>query len=124
MTAVADTFPRQYARTQRLTLGAPRDVSVSSDGRRIVFLRSRAGDDPVNCLWVADANTGDERLVADPHDLLAGDDPSTDEDLPAEERARRERVRESASGITAYATDSRPERSLRSRSPAGCSWRA
>ena len=105
MTAVADTFPRQYARTQRLTLGAPRDVSVSSDGRRIVFLRSRAGDDPVNCLWVADANTGDERLVADPHDLLAGDDPSTDEDLPAEERARRERARESASGITAYATD-------------------
>ena len=106
MTAVAETFPRQYARTQRLTLGAPRDVSVSSDGRRIVFLRSRAGDDPVNCLWVADANTGDERLVADPHDLLAGDGPSTDEDLPAEERARRERVRESASGITAYATDS------------------
>ena len=105
VTAVADTFPRQYARTQRLTLGAPRDVSVSSDGRRIVFLRSRAGDDPVNCLWVADANTGDERLVADPHDLLAGDDPSTDEDLPAEERARRERARESASGITAYATD-------------------
>ncbi len=105
MTDVADTFPRQYARTQRLTLGAPRDVSVSSDGRRIVFLRSRGGDDPVNCLWVADVNTGDERLVADPHDLLASDDPSTDEDLPAEERARRERARESASGITAYATD-------------------
>ena len=56
VTVVADTFPRQYARTQRLTLGDPRDVSVSSDGRRIIFLRSRAGDDPVNCLWVADAN--------------------------------------------------------------------
>ena len=105
MTDVADTFPRQYARTQRLTLGAPRDVSVSSDGRRIVFLRSRGGDDPVNCLWVVDVNTGDERLVADPHDLLASDDPSTDEDLPVEERTRRERARESASGITAYATD-------------------
>ena len=66
VTLVAETFPRQYARTQRLTLGDPRDVSVSTDGRRIVFLRSRAGDDPVNCLWVTDANTGDERLVADP----------------------------------------------------------
>ena len=96
VTVVADTFPRQYARTQRLTLGDPRDVSVSSDGRRIVFLRSRAGDDPVNCLWVADADTGEERLVADPRDL-AGDHPAIDDDLPAEERARRERARESAS---------------------------
>jgi dipeptidyl-peptidase 4 len=104
VTAVADTFPRQYARTQRLTLGDPRDVSVSSDGRRIVFLRSRAGDDPVNCLWVADAHTGEERLVADPRDL-AGDHPAIDDDLPAEERTHRERARESASGITAYATD-------------------
>ena len=79
-------------------------MSVSSDGRRIVFLRSRAGDDPVNCLWVADAHTGDERLVADPHDLPPTTQ-QTDDDLPAEERARRERARESASGITAYATD-------------------
>jgi dipeptidyl-peptidase-4 len=101
---VADTFPRQHARTRRLTLGDPRDVSVSADGRRVVFLRSRAGDDAVNCLWVADAHSGEERLVADPHDLAA-DHPSTDEDLPAEELARRERARESASGITAYATD-------------------
>jgi dipeptidyl-peptidase 4 len=105
VTAVADTFPRQYARTQRLTLGVPRDVSVSSDGQRIVFLRSRAGDDPVNCLWVADAATGEERLVADPHDLIAGDGSATDEDLPAAELVRRERARESAAGITAYATD-------------------
>ena len=104
MIDVADTFPRQYARTQRLTLGDPRDVTVSSDGRRIVFLRSRAGDDPVNCLWVADADTGEERLVADPHDLPA-EHSADDEDLPAEELARRQRARESASGITAYATD-------------------
>ena len=31
-----DTFPRQYARTQRLTLGEPRNVVVSPDGRRVV----------------------------------------------------------------------------------------
>ena len=48
------TFPRQYARTQRLTLGEPRTITVSPDGKRVVFLRSAAGDDPVNCLWVAD----------------------------------------------------------------------
>jgi dipeptidyl-peptidase 4 len=100
--APADTYPRQSARTQRYTLGEPRDVVVSPDGRRIVFLRSRGPIDPVNCLWVVDAATGEERLVADPDVLLRGRDDTT---LPPEERARRERAREAAAGITAYATD-------------------
>jgi dipeptidyl-peptidase-4 len=95
------SYPRQSARTQRFTLGEPRDVVVSPDGRRIVFLRSRGGTDPVNCLWVVDATTGDERLVADPDVLLGG----RDDDLPPEEQARRERARETGGGITAFATD-------------------
>ena len=99
---MSDTFPRQYARTQRFTLGDPRTVTVSADGQRVMFARSRAGDDPVNCLWVLDVTTGEERLVADPLQLL---DAIDDEALPAEERLRRERMREGASGITAYATD-------------------
>ena len=41
-----------------------------------------------------------ERLVADPRRLGADE-----ENLPPEERARRERVRETAAGIVAYATD-------------------
>jgi len=99
---VSDSFPRQHARTQRFTLGEPRTVSVSPDGRRIVFLRSAAGDDPVNALWVMDADSGVERCVADPRRLLA----TADElDLPLHERRRRERARESAGGITGYATD-------------------
>jgi dipeptidyl-peptidase 4 len=97
-----ESFPRQSARTQRFTLGEPRDVVVSPDGRRIVFLRSRGATDPVNCLWVVDAADGDERLVADPDVLLRGRDDAT---LPPEERARRERAREAAAGITAFATD-------------------
>lgn len=99
---MSDTFPRQFARTQRLTLGDPRNLTVSPDGRRVVFARSRAGDDPVNCLWLLDVASGDERLVADPLVLLGATD---DESLPPEERARRERMREGAAGITAYATD-------------------
>ncbi len=99
---MSDTFPRQYARTQRFTLGDPRTISVSDDGQRVTFARSRAGDDPVNCLWVLDVATGEERLVADPLQLIGAID---DEALPAEERLRRERMREGASGITAYATD-------------------
>jgi len=67
---MSDTFPRQYARTQRFTLGDPRNLVVSPDGARVVFARSQAGDDPVNCLWVMDPVSGDERLVADPRILL------------------------------------------------------
>ncbi len=100
------TFPRQYARTQRLTLGEPRTVTVSPDGMRVVFCRSEAGDDPVNCLWVLDLATGRERMVADPRQLLAAHNPAhTTGDLPVEELARRERARESAGGVVAYATD-------------------
>jgi dipeptidyl-peptidase 4 len=97
---VTDSFPRHSARTQRFTLGEPRNVSVSPDGERVVFLRSAAGDDPVNALWVLDVETGEERLVADPR---AGH--SSPGELTSAERARRERTRESASGITGYATD-------------------
>lgn len=99
-----DTFPRQYARTQRLTLGEPRTVQVSADGQRVIFVRSRGGSDPVNCLWVHDVPSATDRLVADPLLLLAGDDPA---DLPPEERARRERAREGAGGVVAYATDAK-----------------
>ncbi len=97
---MTESFPRQQARTRGFRFGAPRAFQVSPDGGRITFLRSKAGDDPVTCLWEVDAATGKERLIADPRALGADD-----ENLPAEERARRERVRETAAGIVAYATD-------------------
>jgi dipeptidyl-peptidase 4 len=99
----AESFPRQVARTQKFTLGAPRAFTVAPDGRRVAFLRSRAGDDRTTCLWVLDldAEVTAERLVADPNALLSGGD----EELSAEERARRERTRTGAAGIVQYATD-------------------
>jgi dipeptidyl-peptidase-4 len=100
-----DSFPRQYARTQRFTLGEPRDLVVSPDGARLVFARSAAGSDPVNCLWMVDLVTSEEHLVSDPRALLSSDGDSLHE-LPPEERARRERAREGAGGITSFATDS------------------
>ena len=98
----SESFPRQYARTRRLTLGEPRNLDVSPDGQRVVFIRSRAGDDPINCLYVLEVATGEERLIADPLLLLTQVDA---DDVPPEERARRERLREMASGITTFATD-------------------
>ena len=98
---MTDSFPRRQARTRRFTLGAPRGFTISPDGARVLFLRSRGGTDPATCLWALDLATGAERLVADPATV----DGAGDEDLPPEERARRERSREQAGGIVAYATD-------------------
>ncbi|MDX6274089.1 MAG: dipeptidyl-peptidase 4 [Frankiales bacterium] len=96
------SFPRQTARTQRFTLGAPRSISVSADGQRVVFLRSSGGRDASTALWLLDVATGAERLVAEAAGLLGRDDG----ELSAEERARRERARETAGGITSYSLDS------------------
>src|SRR5689334_3532835 len=96
LSRVPDSFPRRQARTRRFTLGVPRGLTLSPDGTRLAFLRSRGGTDPVTCLWTLDVATGAERLVADPRTLEA-----TAEDLPPEERARRERAREQAGGIVA-----------------------
>jgi dipeptidyl-peptidase 4 len=101
---VADSFPRQYARTQRLTLGEPRDLTVSPDGRRVVFARSRGGADPINCLWSADVASGTETLLVDPTVIMTNVAADLG-GLPPEERARRERLREGAGGITGYAVD-------------------
>jgi len=109
---IIDTFPRQFARTQRLTLGEPRNIIISADGERVIFLRSTHGSDSINSLWVLNSKTGSETCVADPRLLLAdefdqqlngsisiGDD-------AAEERTRRERMREGASGIVGFSCDS------------------
>ncbi len=103
--AMTESFPRQEARTRRFTLGVPRAFRVSPDGARVAYLRTKGGGDPVTCLWVLDVADGTERLVADPRTLGGaglGDD--AEADLPPEERARRERVREQAGGIVTYAT--------------------
>jgi dipeptidyl-peptidase-4 len=95
------SLPRQLARTQLFTLGVPDHFTVAADGTRVLFLRSRAGDDPVGCLWALEADSGAERLLADPAELPGG----SAELLPEEERVRRERGRQYGAGIAGYATD-------------------
>jgi len=97
---VSDTFPRQYARTQRLSLGEPRNFTVSPDGSRVVFARSTSGQDSVNSLWVLNLATGEETQILDPRTV--GTDLSQ---LTAEELRRRERAREGAGGVVTYACD-------------------
>ncbi|HUR73474.1 MAG TPA: prolyl oligopeptidase family serine peptidase [Sporichthya sp.] len=98
----AESFPRLSARTQRFTLGAPRNLTVAPDGSRVLFLRSASGTDRTTLLWAADisADAVTERIVADPRDVFSGT-----EELSPQERARRERAREGAGGVVGYATD-------------------
>jgi dipeptidyl-peptidase-4 len=67
MGMVLDEFPRQLARPRRFSLGVPRAVTISADGERVLFLRTKGGEDPVSCLWLLDlaADRG-EQLLADP----------------------------------------------------------
>lgn len=96
--AGSDSYPRQYARTRRFTCGEPRNVQITPLG--IVFLRSQGGSDPSNGLWRAPINSqgalGDEQLLFDPSRI--------DErgEVSVAERARRERMREQADGLTGY----------------------
>ncbi len=118
MEQTTDTFPRQLARTQRFTLGEPRNVIVSADGERIIFLRSEHGSDSVNSLWVVDSNSGTEHRVADPRLLLTdelntrADGNSSTGEEPAAELSRRERMRESANGIVSYSCDFQASRAV------------
>jgi dipeptidyl-peptidase-4 len=105
MRMVVDEFPRQLARTKRFTLGVPKAVTISADGRRVLFLRTAGGEDPVSRLYVLDLADSDggggERLLADPTaDWNVGSG-----EIPEAERIRRERARELASGIVAYSAD-------------------
>lgn len=105
MTDAIRQFPRKKARTLRFSCGAPRSARVIADGSRALFLRSDGSEDTVTSLWmsVIDENgNASEMLLADPRTLLADADA---EDVPAEERARRERAREGGSGIVGYSTD-------------------
>ena len=98
---MTESFPQQQARTRHFSLGVPRNFTIAADGSRIAFLRTRSGADQATCLWVLDVETGEQRLVVDPRTVADGDAG----EIPAEERARRERARESSGGIVRFSTD-------------------
>ena len=94
----AQDFPRQYARTRRFSLGVPRHFTVSPDGSRVLFVRSTGGQDRVSRLWLC--VDGQERVLAAPLTL------GVEADVPEAEKVRRERARETSSGVVSYASDS------------------
>ncbi len=98
-----ESFPRQKALTRGFRLGAPRSFRVHADRQMVLFIRSDSGRNPTGNLWCAQPEGGDspawiERRLTDADLLISGE-------LPEQERARRERMREVTEGITAYSVD-------------------
>jgi len=91
------SFLRDYAETRGFTAGQPAHIAVTPDGDAVLFLRSGPRD-VVRDLYELDVASGRVRCLARAETLLGGEA----ETLTAEEKARRERLRESAKGITWY----------------------
>ena len=99
-------FPHLRARTLRFGCGAPRSAQTVGDGSRALFLRSDGPEDLVTALWLSwfdESGEHHETKLADPRELLGAIADS--EDVPAEEKARRERAREGGTGIVGYSAD-------------------
>lgn len=90
-------FIDQMAATRSFSLGRPTSVRFSPDGGSVLFLRSGPRSF-VNDLYELDLATGDERVLLTASDLLGGGD----EELTAEELARRERQRQTGRGLVSY----------------------
>jgi dipeptidyl-peptidase 4 len=76
---------------------SPRALKVAPDGSRVTYLKEKASDFQKLDLWGFDLKTRQNRMLVDSSELQKGE-----EQLSAEEKARRERMRISSSGIVEY----------------------
>ncbi|WP_334016053.1 S9 family peptidase [Alteromonas sp. S167] len=76
---------------------APRSLKVSPDGQRVTFLKGKQTDYERLDLWEYHIQSGETRMLFDSNDLQSGEEVLSDE-----EKARRERMRLSGSGIVSY----------------------
>jgi dipeptidyl-peptidase-4 len=91
------SFLRQYAETRGFQLGRPVQPKPTPDNKAVLFLRSEPRV-PKLSLFEFDVATGKTRELLSPAQLLKG----VEETLSPEEKARRERMRVSVGGFTAY----------------------
>ncbi|MBM3690451.1 MAG: hypothetical protein FJW76_00325 [Actinobacteria bacterium] len=89
-----ESFISQYAASGRFRNGAPRSFSITDSGA--YYLQSTGPTDSILQLKRIDLQTGEINIIFNPAEV------TVDSDLPKAEKARRERLRESGTGITAY----------------------
>jgi len=87
---------KAISETRGFRLGSPSRMTPTPDGRAVLFLRSAARD-PKQSLFKIDLASGDVREILSPEKLSR-----LPENLSAEERARRERMRVRATGLTSF----------------------
>lgn len=90
-------FLRQYAETNRFRSGRPNSFAISPDGATVYFLRSGPRD-RVQSLFAYDVKSATEREFLSAAKLLG----TAEENLSPEEKARRERARQTARGIASF----------------------
>jgi dipeptidyl-peptidase-4 len=90
-------YLRAHAETRGFMLGRPVQPTPTSDGKAVLFLRAQARV-PTLRLFEFDVATGKTRELLTPEQVLRG----ATEQLSAEEKARRERMRVSVGGFTRF----------------------
>lgn len=90
-------FFKDFAETRNYTLGRPVSPRITPDGAHVIFLRSEPRN-PSLRLYEFTIATGTERELLAPEQILG----PGDETLTAEEKARRERQRQSLRGFTSF----------------------
>jgi dipeptidyl-peptidase-4 len=76
---------------------APRNLEISPDGKRVTFLQGKSSDHERLDLWEYDLKSKTTQMLFNSDDLSSGP-----EELSDEEKARRERMRLSGTGIVTY----------------------
>ncbi|WP_407669346.1 S9 family peptidase [Paraglaciecola hydrolytica] len=76
---------------------APRNLKISPDGKRVTFLQGKSSDYERLDLWEYDLKTKKTQILFNSDDLSSGPEALSDE-----EKARRERMRLSGTGIVSY----------------------
>ncbi len=95
--AHAETLLEQHAATNRFRFGAPTSLTFTKDNAALLYLRSGPRD-AVRDLYQLDLETGEEQLLVTAERLLGG----AEEELTAEELARRERQRDAGRGLSSF----------------------
>lgn len=76
---------------------SPKSLKASPDGRRVTYLKEKTNDLETLDLWEFNLDTKKHKMLMDSAEFLKGS-----ENLSAEEKARRERLRISQKGIVEY----------------------
>jgi dipeptidyl-peptidase-4 len=93
----AENFLDRYSLTRGFRSGQPAAIAIPKGGGQVLFLRSGPRD-RTQTLWAFDTKTGSEREILTGTKLLGGGE----ETLSPEERARRERLRMTARGLSSF----------------------